>query len=190
MWQAELLNTILGSLSSGVAASTSSFESIASATPTSGTSVTFSSISSTYKHLQLRIIGFAATASDSALQLRMNNDSTANYVRHRLKGNGTAASADGTTAETYISLGDSTLGITTTNPYVYIIDLIDYASSTKNKTARILSGSDRNGSGVINLNSGLWLSTSAINRLDVAVVAAGDNFATGTTISLYGIKGA
>jgi hypothetical protein len=184
------MTPMLGIMASSISGSkSSSYESIATFTPTTGTSVSFTGIASTYKSLQLRVIGFAATASDSALQLTMNNDTAANYVRHRLKGNGTAASADGTTAQTYISLGDSTLGITTTNPYVYIIDIIDYASTSKYKTVKIMSGSDRNGSGVINLNSGLWQSTSAINRLDVGVVASGDNFATGTSIALYGIKG-
>jgi hypothetical protein len=182
-----ILGALLGSFPVGAAGA---FESIATATPNGVSSVTFSSIPSTYQHLQLRIIGFAATASDSAVQMTFNNDSAGNYTYHRLKGTGTAVSADGGTLQQYIFLGDSTLGITTTNPYVYIVDIHDYKSTTKNKNVRIMSGSDRNGTGVINLNSGLWLSTAAINRIDVAVVAAGDNFATGTTIALYGIKGA
>jgi hypothetical protein len=70
---------------------------------------------------------------------------------------------------------------------VGIIDIHDYASTTKNKTVRIWTGDDRNGSGRTALSSGLWMNTSAINRVDITT--ASGNWTTASTIALYGMKG-
>ena len=74
-----------------------SFESIASASGTgsSGT-ITFSSIPSTYKSLQIRIFAQsnAGTAARS-LYIQTNNDTGSNYVRHDLTGDGSAVEASG-----------------------------------------------------------------------------------------------
>jgi len=70
---------------------------------------------------------------------------------------------------------------------VSILDIIDYADTSKYKTVRGFSGSDRNGAGNIFLISGLWLSTSAIST--ITLTADGTNWTTSTTFALYGIKG-
>jgi hypothetical protein len=61
------------------------------------------------------------------------------------------------------------------------------ASTTKNKTLRSFTGQDRNGAGQMWLTSGLWMSTSAINRVDLFV--SGVLWTTDSTFALYGIKG-
>jgi hypothetical protein len=71
---------------------------------------------------------------------------------------------------------------------VAIIDIHDYASTTRNKTVRSFEGSDNNGTGDVTLVSGLWLNTAAVTSATVSVLG-GINYAAGTTISLYGIKG-
>jgi hypothetical protein len=167
---------------------TGSFESIATATG-NGTALTytFSSIPSTYNSLQLRINALNGTRS--VMRMRFNGDTSANYAWHRLLGNGSAVAAAGSVSQTGIELGP------TPGPYAnytagVIVDIHDYASTTKNKVSRILMGADTNDAvdvGFIRLYSGLWLSTSAINSVTVYGL---DNFSTGTTISLYGIKGA
>ena len=68
-----------------------------------------------------------------------------------------------------------------------IIDIIDYASTTKNKTVRAFFGLDLNGSGSVTLGSGLWMNTNAIT--DININAAADPMAAGSTFALYGIKG-
>jgi hypothetical protein len=68
------------------------------------------------------------------------------------------------------------------------MDILDYANTSKNKTIRMLSGNDRNGSGDIILISGLWASTSAINQIDLRLESAA-NFAQYSQFALYGIKG-
>jgi len=77
----------------------------------------------------------------------------------------------------------------TTTYGVMILDIIDYTSTSKYKTLRMISGGNVNGTGsVISLDSALWQSTSAITSLTIR--ADSTAFASGTTISLYGIKGA
>ena len=192
-----MLNTILGAFSSGVAASTSSYESIASATGTgSSDTITFTSIPSTYTHLQIRgIAKVTALQRSSLLRVRLNGDSGTNYTQHRLTGDGATAAASGATAQTGPSFRDSIAGSQTSLPDmanimgVAIIDIHDYASTTKNKTIRGIAGVDGNYSSVdfeINLMSGLWIDTSAVTSVSLV---SNDPFTTTTTFALYGIKG-
>ena len=163
------------------------FESIATSTPNGVSTVTFSSIPSTYQHLQLRVL--AKTAADTYFRIRVNGDTTTNYSRHSLYGDGTSAGAQGNAValSSFASLG-TIVNVGGTQPAGLIFDFHDYASTTKNKTIREFSGSDMNGSGEVRLASSLWLSTSAIDS--ITFFTAGDNFSTGTTIALYGVKGA
>lgn len=189
MWWVELLNSIVALLESGAGGGGGAYESIATATPTSGSSVTFSSIASTYKHLQLRI-SFIGSAG-ATVGLQFNNDTTAaNYPAHCLYGNGASAAAAGQTSYGNVPVVAQNPGVGTVATYanVSIVDIHDYASTTKNKTVRAISGGDANGSGYIELDSGMWINTAAISIIKLSV--SGGSFATGTTISLYGIKGA
>jgi hypothetical protein len=70
----------------------------------------------------------------------------------------------------------------------FIVDILDYTSTNKNKTIRCLCGFDANGSGNLGLVSGLWRNSgSAITSLELfpqsGVIAQYSSFA------LYGIKG-
>jgi hypothetical protein len=187
-----LLNTLLGTLSSGVAAATGSYESIASATGTgsSGT-ITFSSIPSTYIALQIRYNARTSAADvDDFVSFRFNSDSGSNYAWHFLEGTGSSTSATGS-ANSDIAYSGQT---TASNASAYmmgvgIFEIIDYASTTKAKTVRSFGGNDRNGAGNLRLTSDLWTSTSAINRIDITNFRGG-NWTSDTTFALYGIKGA
>ena len=185
MWWAQLLNNVVALLGNGAGGGGGSFESIATATGTgsSGT-ITFSSIPSTYKHLQIRIqtLGTAAGA-ETWLTL---NGSTTGYTQHKLWGNGTSVYADGLTGGANALIGWY-IGTETTYPTVSIIDIHDYASTTKNKTIRGITGIDKNGSGYVGMISSLWQNTAAVNS--ISLVVNGTNFATTTKIALYGIKG-
>ena len=160
-----------------------SFESIASASPTSGSSITFNSIVGTYASLQLRILGFASTANYFGLQF--NSNTGANYTRHAIIGDGSTVTAFGNTGRTYCQISSGSSNPSTTNGYGIIVDVLDYASSTKNKTIRSSSGLDANGSGEMSLWSHLWVNTNAITSI---TVLTDGTFSSGTTISLYGIK--
>ena len=171
----------------------SSFESIASATGTgsSGT-ITFSSIPSTYSHLQIRAIiknSGTGTAANS-IPITFNSDTGTNYSMHHLLGDGATAQADNGVSQNAITLRNSTA--TSNASYTNmlggtIIDIIDYANTSKYKTIRAFSGIDYNNtSGGLALTSGLWLSTSAITSI---TFTASTNLTTTSTFALYGIKG-
>ena len=183
---------ILGILASAGGAAATAYESIATATGTgsSGT-ITFSSIPSTYTHLQLRMLtrdAFATTGIDY-VKLRFNSDSGTNYARHQLKGDGSTATATGAVTLDNILLYGHPLGSNTANVMgTYIVDILDYASTTKNKTVRSLSGCDLNATGQILVISGLWLNTNAIST--ITIDAGGTFFTTSSTFALYGIKAA
>jgi len=183
------MSPILGIIASSQTASTlTAFESIATANPTSGTTVTFSSIPSTYQHLQIRFTHITASPNGAQLRLQINSDTGSNYSRHKLQGNGTTASATGAASQTFMYIGSDGVGSDSSYAVVGITDLHDYKSTTKNKTMRSLVGIDKNGSGDIAMWSGSWLNTNAITSL--TITSDGANFASGSSFALYGIKGA
>ena len=151
--------------------------------------VTFTNIPSTYSHLQFRcnLIG----TSQGNIGMRFNNDSTSNYRAHMLQGDGATAVGNASGQETAMSrLG--LVSVSSTAPAVSVMDILDYANTNKNKVIRVLTGQDNNGSGTatdwrITLGSGLWMSTSAINRIDFVT---GATYGAGSQFALYGIKGA
>lgn len=190
MWWAALLNSLLGVLSDGVPPVTGSFESIASVTPTSGSSITFNSIPSTYSHLQIRLIVRDGTNTNSQYYLTFNGGASASYASHVLRGNGTSAFAAGFATNTEMRFAAQTTATTANIFGASIIDVIDYASTTKNKTVRSFNGYDNNTSdGWIYLVSSVWLSTSAVTSITITN-ANGSTLASGSTFALYGIKGA
>ena len=190
-----MLNTIFGSLSSGVAASTSSYESISTVTVGSGgsASISFTSIPATYTHLQIRAI---ARTDRSAYfldfgKITFNSDSGANYTTHQLYGDGSSAIAYSATAQNYGSILRFTAVASPTPSNTFgaaIVDILDYANTNKYKTIRNLGGADTNGAGELGLYSGLWLNTSAISSINIAPV--GTQFNQYSQFALYGIKGA
>lgn len=166
------------------------FESIASTTLSSAqTTITFSSIPSTYQHLQLRILAWGG----SVMTLRFNNDSgSTQYRTHGLIGQGALVYAQATAAQSSIHCHQQTsLSAGNNYPSGAIIDLHDYANTSKNTTARIFFGKEDNGTsnGSVELTSGLWLSTAALNRIDI-INDGGSFFDSGSTFALYGTKGA
>lgn len=143
-------------------------------------SVTFdvTGLGSSYKHLQVRMA--ANSSASGATYFRFNADSGNNYSQHLLYGNGSSVASGATT-----STNAGYIGYTTNAASFYpasIIDVLDFASSTKNKTARIFHGD----SGNIMLNSGGWYSTAAITSI---TLYANVNYIAGSRFSIYGIKG-
>lgn len=167
---------------------TGSYDALATYTVPSGgvSSITFAGLPTggQYTHLQLRINCSTSTGSD--IWMRLNNDTTnSNYASHILWGNGSSpyASAFGTAYGAYLGYSGST-----TSFVGGVVDILDYASTNKNKTVRTLSGSDANGSGQIYLASGLWINSStAINSLFIS--PASGNFNQYSQFSIYGVKG-
>ena len=154
-------------------------------------SITFSSIPSTYKHLQIRCL--AQTNRSGAnygdgINLRFNSDSGSNYSLHELYGTGASAGAYGGASQTSISMYAISTAYSDANRFgVSIIDILDYATTNKNKTVRNLSGLDYNGGGQITMNSGAWFSTSAVTTITL-IPDGGTSFNQYSSFALYGIK--
>lgn len=180
---------VAGSLSAGTPPVTNSYESISTVTVGSGGSstVTFSSIPSTYKHLQIRSITKGTGAEDGVL-MYFNGDTGSNYNFHGLYGTGSAVGAEGGGTRANIPLEQRAVDSSATSVFAGgVLDILDYANTSKNKTTRSLAGYDRNGSGFIAMGSGLWMSTAAINS--ITFITSATSFAEYTTFALYGIKG-
>jgi hypothetical protein len=168
---------------------TSSFESIATATGGAAT-ISFTSIPSTYKHLQIRVLAQDNTSTLGNLVLQFNTDTGTNYTRHYLTADGSTVSAAGSTAQSNIIAGQIYGNSPASSIYgMAIWDIQDYADTSKYKTVRVIGGYDANGTGNIRIASGLWLSTAAITSIELKQ-NSGSAFSSGSTFALYGIKGA
>jgi hypothetical protein len=188
---------ILGVTASSVLKVTSSYESIATITAAGGeTSLSFTSIPGTYVSLQIRGIAkdsyTSGTGEATDTTLTFNSDTSANYRYHQLRGNGTAAAAlaPGSATSNMAAVITEIYGTATNMFGVSIVDIHDYASTTKYKTVRGFSGGDLNSGTTtsnLRLGSGLWMSTSAITSIQIQAAVSG--FAAGSTFALYGIKG-
>lgn len=169
------------------------FESIATVTVGAGGSsaIEFTSIPSTYTHLQVRGISRPSEAGTGAqyLYLNMNSDTGTNYARHALAGDGSATATQAAASDTVIRAGYQMRNGSTANIFAtFIIDILDYKNTNKYKTIRSLNGFDTNGGGYIALNSGLWMNTNAITTLKLTCEVG--NFIQYSSFALYGIKGA
>lgn len=162
------------------------YVSISTATVTSGgaSTLTFSTIPSTYKHLQIRMTTLASVTSNVLLQL--NGDAGNNYYWHELFGEGTTASAANSGAQVAFIKTGYTNSSSASYPGASIVDIVDYANTNKNKTVRALTGSDSNGSGYVLLRSGLWTSTTAISS--ITIYLASGSFSQYSQFSLYGVN--
>lgn len=172
------------------------FESIATVTVGSGgsASISFSSIPSTYQHLQIRFMT-PFTVQDGEIRIQFNSDTSTSYRSHNLSGTGSAAAA-GTISQTSISTSyDGNATRNSAYAKSGIIDILDYANTNKNKVTRALTGIDVNGAGRINFESGLWPSTSAISSIQITQYGFDGtsygvkNLAQYSHFALYGIKG-
>lgn len=157
------------------------------------TDVTFSNITGTYQHLQLRALVRETNRSDanSDLALQFNANSTAaDYAIHFLVGNGVSTSAGAETGRGNVGAYRAmTADNATASVFgAAIIDILDYASSSKNKVVRSFQGYDQNGAGLGGMTSGLWLSTNAITSIKVFSHYSPGKLAQYSHLALYGIK--
>jgi hypothetical protein len=155
-------------------------------TDSTGTNIIdFTSIPSTYTHLQLR--GTYTGQTGGTIRLRVGNgsiDTGSNYAGHQVSGNGSSASN-----WTYAPDNDSAYLLLESQQdyqWTFVSDFVDYSNISKHKTIRQLVGGENNGSGFAGFGSALWRSNNAITN--IRVYTQGGNFVN-STFALYGIKG-
>jgi hypothetical protein len=186
------MTPMFGLIASSISGNLSSnFDSIATATPSGTGTVTFSSIPSIYKHLQIRAIyRYGSAITSGNLLMRYNSDSGTNYSTHYLEADGASvgAGAYSSIAQNYMvnTIGGNALANTFE---ASVIDILDYQNTNKYKTTRWLQGYDVNGAGgFLEFQSGLWQNTAAISTISFSN-NGGWTFAAGTHFALYGMKG-
>ena len=99
--------------------------------------VTFTNIPQNYKHLQIRWTSKGAPSNLDTLIATVNSDATASYVTHKLVGNGTSVTSSTYQSELFMRISDVS-GVTANSFAGGVTDILDYASSVKNKTFRTL----------------------------------------------------
>jgi hypothetical protein len=195
-----MLNSLIGIIASsgGAAAAANSYESIATVTVGAGgaSSVSFTSIPSTYQHLQLRIFAQTnrGTYGRDGFYLNFNSDGAANYSEHGLIADGSTVGAFGNINQSEIVTPEVTTSTAGASIFGgFITDVLDYANTSKFKTVRMLGGGDHNGTvaglgAQVSLQSGSWRSTSAITSMTLIPVV-GTSINRYSSFALYGIKG-
>ena len=161
---------------------------ISSSFPTSGTSVTFSSIPQTYTDLVILVSGRATNGSIiSNFQVGFNGVTTATYSSTWIQGDGATASSSrnqsneiysgfinggGSTASTF---GSSEIYIPNYTNSTYFKQISNFTVSENNATTAYLTAS-----------AGLSRNTAAVSS--VTVYFGGNTIASGSSLYLYGIK--
>ena len=190
-------NQIAGLYGSPYVAPTGNFESISTVTlSSSATSMEFSSIPNTYKHLQIRWLVRSTTGgtAQDEVQLRMGNgsiDTAGNYSYSFIYGNGGSAVGSYQDNQGQIRAGFAPRASATANAFgVAIVDVLDYANVNKYKSIRSIAGADLNDTnGLASFCTGGWRSTSAVTNIRITP-ESGNSFPQYSQFALYGILGA
>jgi len=170
------------------------YESIASTTVSTPVAfIEFTSIPSTYRTLEFRLVGrgsFSGIYDDC--RITINGDTGSNYSwTARYNDNNGNFTYQRSSSDTGISSNYWTTGATALAGAfgVGIIQIVDYANTNKYKTGRSFSGFSQRSTAfleqALSISSFNWRSTSAITSVKFDVSA---NAVEHTTFSLYGIK--
>lgn len=153
--------------------------------------ISLTSIPGTYKHLQLRytLRGDSGFTGGQNVDITFNSDTGSNYAWHQMSSSGSTPTTSGASSQSVIRqnqgypLGGNASGIYC----AAVMDILDYASTTKTKTVRRMQGVLVPSNSWIKLDSGLWNSTDALTSINIS--GTNNNFVAGSRVSLYGVKG-
>jgi hypothetical protein len=160
---------------------TATYEKIATTTLGSNSAtIEFTSISGTYTDIVL-ILSAKASGGNMDAWIQFNGDTGTNYSMTTLRANGSTVTSDRYTNLNY-GYGDLSGYINTSDFNVEIIQFMNYSNTTTFKT--FLSRASTAGNGLDAIVN-LWRNTAAITSIKLS---GSQNYATGTTATLYGIK--
>ena len=162
------------------------YEPIATRTLNTDTStITFSSIPSTYTDLVLFVNAYSTSTGNDNIGLVINGDSGTNYSWTRMYGVSGVSGTTRTASANQIGQGTFGTGSTKYSPVIY--NIMNYSNATTFKT---VLGRANEPVGQVTTLVGLWRSTAAITSLTLNLYASGANYGAGSTFTLYGIKAA
>jgi hypothetical protein len=177
---------------------TGSYDALATYTVPSGgvSSVTFGAIPTDgqYSHLQIRYFIPSTPSAGDNIYMRLGNgsiDTSSSYAWHNIAGYG--GGSIGSSAESSVTLMRllyQNITEAAAFPVSGVVDILDYASTTKTKVVRTLTGRDANSTtsawSVISLMSGLWNNTSPVTTFNITY--GGGNLPQNTIVSVYGVR--
>lgn len=143
----------------------------------SASTVTFSSISGSYRDLVL-VISATNTVGNVGLRARLNSDTGTNYGFVLMDGNGSSAASTNNTNQTELQIGANRLAVGST-----IVHLLDYSATDKHKTT--LTRTDFTDASTTTF-AHRWASTAAVTT--ILLYPSSNQFATGSTFALYGVS--
>ena len=158
-------------------------------TSTSPTSVTFSSIPSTYQDLRLVVsCRISTNTAGDYIGIRFNSDTGSNYYVFRWFGSNSNGFLN---ASGYGHIGN-TGGGTNVNTYGFSmseVDIMAYKSTTLKKVWTYENGMADNDTDIAYFQGvGYWNSASAISSLTVLAGTGAGTFNNGSTFTLWGIS--
>jgi hypothetical protein len=180
---------VLAVAGAGGGAAANSYELIATVNGTGSSGIIdITNIPADYKHIQLRYTARSTrNFGEDNINFQINNDTANNYAMHALRGNGSAVDSTALTARNDWTDFGSPDAANTANAFAAgVLDILDYANTSKFKTGRLLYGVQSNGPLRVMLLSGLWRSTSAITSIKLTLSVG--NFNAASRFSIYGIK--
>ena len=158
----------------------------------SASSVTFTGLGSysDYKHLQIRytLRGVDNAANLDLIQWTFNGTvGGSDYAYHRLRGYNSTVSSSASSSQSLMYSGifpddGQDGGIFGAG----VADILDFSSSSKNKTLRVFDGSWFTSFPNVYLSSGLYNDTTPVTSITMASDKSG--WVAGSRISLYGVK--
>ena len=155
--------------------------------PSLQSSYTFTSIPGTYTDLVIVLNGGNTRSGGSdSLTIRFNSDTGSNYSNTNLFGNGSTATSTRNTSATSMRIADVAATSNGLNS-VAIINIMNYSNTTTYKTAL---GRGNVAQDIVSARVGLWSSTAAITSVQLLAQEGVENWAVGTTFTLYGISAA
>lgn len=149
-----------------------------------------SAYSSTYTHLQFRwSLRSSRTTTDDAVFVQLNGDTGSNYAWHYFRGplSGTPQRSNGVSQSAMYMTEFPASGSNTYTFGAGVLEILDPFVTTKNTVLRALGGNTR--SPRLFNSSGLWMNTASLNSIKF-YSSTGNNFTSGSRLSLYGLRAA
>ena len=165
--------------------------------PSGGVSEVTFVVPSGYRHIRLEtsVRGNRTPVTYDGFNMRFNSDSNSVYSYHTIYGDGRsgAANPDNGTSLSAIPVAQIPGSASLANSHgAAIIDILDHASTTKNKTVRSLNGYESNTTGwggiysSIAFTSGVWYNTNAVSSINL--IPQNSPFQQHSTFTLIGYK--
>lgn len=159
----------------------------------SSTTITFTNIPQSYKHLQIRAVArtsYASTSDTFYAYNYNNNTGSTNSSYHSLYATGSGVASSSSTGNFSSILGFVSGANASANSHgVVITDIPDYTSTAKNKTLQSYWTYVNASENQVGLTSAVPFTLPGTGAITSISFICNGNFSTTSRISLYGIRG-